>query len=83
MTTTRKAKALSASPWHGRTYKVTTWDTDLQQFTPQKGVPAFCKNWASLMRALRKLLEMGYAWGDPSVSVEMVDGPCPDWAEES
>lgn len=63
----------SKSPWHGREYKVTTWDIELQKFTPQKGVAPFRKNFASLLRALRKLGTMGYAWGDPSVAVDRVD----------
>lgn len=55
-----------------RKYYVTTWDTDLQEFTPQKGVRTGPHTWRGLRRALRALQELGYPArrGDSSTLVE-------------
>ncbi len=42
------------------TYSVKTWDMDLQEFTPQNGVPAQVHGMGELRRALRSLQGMGY-----------------------
>lgn len=41
-------------------YYVTTWDADLQKFTPQKGVRTGPYSKWGLRRAMRKLRTMGY-----------------------
>jgi hypothetical protein len=41
-------------------YSVGTWDTDLQCFTPQEGVPAFNLTLSGLRKSLRLLRECGY-----------------------
>lgn len=53
-------------------YYVTTWDTGLQRFTPQKGVRAGPYSLFGLRKALRRLQQMGYSCdrNDPSVLVE-------------
>lgn len=63
-------------------YYVTTWDTDLQKFTPQKGVRKGPYTLFGLRKAIRTLRAMGYSahrrrspggWHedcDASVSVE-------------
>lgn len=42
-------------------YYVTTWDTDKQQFTPQKGVRKGPYSLFGLRKALRALRGMGYS----------------------
>lgn len=42
------------------TYSITTWDTDLQEFTPQIGCPETVTGPAELRDALRLLRSMGY-----------------------
>lgn len=53
-------------------YRVTTWDSDRQEFTPQAGVRAGPYTLGGLRRALRALRRMGYGCrrNDPSVLVE-------------
>ncbi len=54
-------------------YRVTTWDTDKQQFTPQKGVRSGRYSLFGLRKALRKLRNLGYdtsRHGASSVLVE-------------
>lgn len=41
-------------------YYVTTWDTNLQRFTPQIGVRTGPYSLFGLRRPLRKLRQMGY-----------------------
>jgi hypothetical protein len=41
-------------------YEVLTWDMDLQQFTPQQGLPPGPFSLFGLRRALRTLRAMGY-----------------------
>lgn len=55
-------------------YYVTTWDTDKQKFTPQRGVRTGPLSKWGLRRALRKLRGFGYSAsrGDSSVLVESV-----------
>ena len=53
-----------------REYWVLTWDTDLQRFTPQVGVPAGPYSLFGLRTALRLLRQVGYSWfSEPSVLV--------------
>ena len=56
-----------------RLYRVTTWDTETQRFTPQPSVPEGPYTLFGLRSALRKLRQCGYdikrAWA-PSVLVE-------------
>jgi hypothetical protein len=65
-------------------YYVTTWDPELEQYTPQKGVRTGPYTLFGLRRALRELHELGYeacrggrpgsdGCGDPSVLVERRD----------
>lgn len=42
------------------TYRVTTWDMDLQRFTPQEGLPAEPWSKWGLRQALRWLEQRGY-----------------------
>jgi len=53
-------------------YYVLTWDTDKQDFTPQKGVRTGPYSLWGLRKALRKLQQLGYSAGkgDASVLVE-------------
>lgn len=54
-------------------YEVTTWDMDLQAFTPQRGVQCGPYSKWGLRCALRKLFRMGYEVrrrGAPSVLVQ-------------
>lgn len=58
-------------------YDVTTWDTDLQRFTPQRGVRRGPYTLFGLRRALRTLRTMGYDIKRefaPSVLVERIEG---------
>lgn len=57
-------------------YSISTWDTDLQRFTPQAGLSCESINvpWRTLLRVMRELRQMGYQFGDPSVRVERTDG---------
>jgi hypothetical protein len=66
-------------------YDVTTWDSELQKWTPQEGVRRGPYTRWGLKRALRKLRAIGYpcnyqsrhyGWGDPSVSVSRI------WTDE-
>lgn len=52
-------------------YYVETWDTNLQAFTEQEGVPRGPHTLAGLLGALRLLRDMGYSAckGDPAVAV--------------
>lgn len=59
-------------------YEITTWDTDLQKYTPQKGVRKGPYTLFGLRKAIRKLRSMGYCcsyssrhggWCDPAVSI--------------
>jgi hypothetical protein len=52
-------------------YFVTTWDIDLQQFTPQRGCPTGPYSKWGVRKALRRLQELGYDTyrGAPSVRV--------------
>lgn len=43
-----------------RLYSVTTWDTDLQKFTPQIGLPEGPFTIWQVREALRQLKDMGY-----------------------
>lgn len=59
-----------------RQYFIETWDADLQEFTPQKGVRRGPYTLFGLRKAIRKLRRMGYPCdysskgdGDPSVRV--------------
>ena len=45
---------------HRPKYRVTTWDMDQQQWTPQQGVRDGPYSLMSLREALRKLQQMGY-----------------------
>ena len=60
-------------------YYVRTWDAELQQYTPQRGVR--CGPWSlwGLRKAIRKLRSMGYGceyssdmgyWSDPAVLIQ-------------
>lgn len=53
-------------------YYVTTWDSERQEFTPQKGVRTGPYTLFGLRKALRTLRGMGYQAdrNDPSVYVE-------------
>lgn len=51
-------------------YGVTTWDSDLQEFTPQIGVPVGPYTLFGLRPALRALRQMGYG-GVRSVSLDV------------
>jgi len=55
-------------------YYVSTWDTDRQEFTPQKGVRTGPWSLFGLRKALRKLRSFGFIArkGDPSTSVVRV-----------
>jgi len=44
-------------------YSVTTWDADLQKYTPQEGIPSVVRGIAGLRLALRMLREYGYGYG--------------------
>jgi hypothetical protein len=55
------------------TFRVLTWDTDLQEFTPQDGVDPGPYTLFGLRPALRQLREMGYGgWQSPCVLVDRV-----------
>jgi hypothetical protein len=58
-------------------YYVTTWDTELQEFTPQKGVRTGPWSLWGLRRALRALRDLGYIArkGDPSTAVDRFELP--------
>lgn len=67
-------------------YSVGTWDTELEAFTPQAGVPAFNLTIHQLRQSLRDLRQCGYSAhrfrdpdgehddNDTSVLVERTDG---------
>lgn len=56
-------------------YFIETWDGNLEEFTPQKGVPRGPYTKWGLRKAIRKLRKLGYSAdysrgvGDPSVSI--------------
>ena len=54
------------------TYEVLTWDADIGEFTPQRGVRRLARGKWGLRRALRQLRGLGYdaSKGDSSVLVE-------------
>ena len=65
-------------------YRVLTWDTDKQKFTPQFGVRSGPYSLFGIRAAIRKLRTMGYSanrvfsedhcgWSDPSVLVERIE----------
>jgi hypothetical protein len=56
-------------------YYVTTWDGELQRFTPQKGVRTGPYSQFGIRKALHKLREMGYQADrqDNSILVERQD----------
>lgn len=56
-------------------YFITTWNSDLERFTPQKGVRAGPYSLWGLRKALRALRRVGYPArkGDPSVLVDSVE----------
>lgn len=45
------------------TYRIMTWDTEVQEFTPQDGVPEIAKGWRGLRSAMRSLRLIGYVGG--------------------
>lgn len=57
-------------------YRVTTWDVDKQDFTPQVGVHAYPWSKWGLRKALRMLRALGYyaKRDDSSTLVERIDG---------
>lgn len=60
------------------TYYVTTWDHEIEKFTPQRGVQAGPYSKWELREALRKLRTMGYdvsRSGGVNVLVERRDEP--------
>lgn len=58
-------------------YEVRTWDTDLDEFTPQLGMDRWYYGFAGLREALRQLQSHGYVGrkGDISARIERVDQP--------
>lgn len=59
-------------------YRVTTWDVDLQRFTPQQGVRCGPYSLFGLRKALNALRRMGYdtsRGGGHSVLVERITNP--------
>lgn len=63
-----------AVPWSHRRYEVLTWDTDLEEFTPQDGVRKGPYTLFGLRKAIRALQKLGYDGyrNDPSILVERV-----------
>lgn len=71
-------------------YSVSTWDTERQAYTPQRGltVPSFNITLAQLRQAIRDLRRLGYSahrfrdsdgnydHNDWSVLIERTDGQC-------
>ena len=61
------------------TYRITTWDADLEEYTPQDGVPARVSGIGELRAAMRALQANGYSCNrnrhdsDPSVLIERED----------
>jgi hypothetical protein len=68
-------------------YTLTTWDAELEDYTPQEGldVPSVNVTIHQLRRAIRELRRRGYSanyarsansgrYGDPSVLIERTDG---------
>jgi len=43
------------------TYSIETWDSELQNYTPQEGVPSKNLNIHQLRRSMRMLRNMGYS----------------------
>jgi hypothetical protein len=60
-------------------YRVTTWDMDRQEFTPQEGVKSVVHGIGGLKRALRALQDLGYEGrrSDCSILVERIDEESP------
>lgn len=58
-----------------RCYFVSTWDSEIQRFTPQVGVKYGPYTQFGIRKPLRRLREMGYGVGreSPSVLVERID----------
>ena len=55
-------------------FRVLTWDTDEQKFTPQDGVPEGPYTLFGLRPALRALRNMGYGgWQSPCVLVQQIN----------
>lgn len=59
------------------TYRIQTWDIDLQKFTPHHGVPSSGLSLYQLRLSMRMLQDCGYdchysqcGYGDPQVLVE-------------
>lgn len=42
-------------------YSIGTWDSDLQAYTPQNGVPAFNLTRCQLVQSIRMLKDRGYS----------------------
>lgn len=65
------------------TYRVRTWDSVLDEFTPDGEVAEFVTGQVGLRRAMRTLQANGYQCNrsggdsDPSVLVERVESPPP------
>ena len=68
------ATILRGDAEHLPLFCVTTWDAELQRWTPQTGINGGPLNPSQLRDALRKLRRMGYDiyCGAPSVRVERV-----------
>lgn len=66
-------------------FRVLTYNWELEEFTPQTGVPSIAVGLPELAKILRALQEIGYSChrigghprgdSDPSVLVERVNGP--------
>ncbi len=62
-------------------YSILTWDTNLEKYTPQDGVPELVTGFRGLIAAIRLLREAGYSAdrnhcsSDPAVLIEKVSSP--------
>ncbi len=63
-------KETSMIAWTG-TYCVETWDTELEEYTPQEGVESGPHSWAGLLAALRQLRAIGYECRRPDPFVRV------------
>jgi len=63
-------------------YRVLTWDSEREEYTPQSGVRSGPYTLFGLRKAIRKLRSLGYPCnylskepmlGDPSVCIERID----------
>ncbi len=65
-------------------YEILTYDIYAESFTPQKGVKRGPHTFASLIGARRRLREMGYEPGSPSVLITRLYSPSEmtKWNEE-